>query len=749
VGWVSLVTDPIARPSSQLTAGGRSRRSGLQWFLLALFALMLVALAATGISLATQVREMDRDDADTHVRVEEFTDLGTDSTLLASELVGFAAGISSIDDLNHAHSAAQGRFDGVVDDLRRLNDATLDRLLIDMNTALGVALKAIAASEGPGPIDRQAFAHASDEIVDASHALIDQAREVTTGQDNRSHISIWFLLTIVAVPAGALAVLLALGGVINGDLRKQNEETKQDLEREDDRRHRAERLAIGQARSMELIATGASLDVIAAAVSDIVMTETDGMWTVGPDGLTATTPEAGHLSPDLASAAGRILDLASDRDQIMSDLVFEANHDSLTRLFNRSSVLRELGRSMRRTRDDMSVAVLYVDLDQFKTVNDTFGHTFGDEILRQVATRLESAAREEDMVGRIGGDEFTVILAPVTKGDALVVAHRIVNSVGRPYSVGGIDIRIRASVGGSFAGPDSSPDQVLREADNAMYRAKHAHQPVMFADDDSRQAYRRRSEIRTRIGESFHDGSLIVVYQPLVETSTGNLCGVEALARLRTEDGVLPPALFIEVAEDTGQIVQLDRRVIEIATHQVADWNREFGMEIELAVNLSGAHVRDGDAMVRTAAIAQKSPLSPRLLTMEITEAVFLEDAAVVADRIGAISESGIRFAIDDFGTGYSSLAYLQMLPVDILKIDRAFVDGLGRSERDDAIVRAILDLARALDLEVVAEGVETPEQLDTLRELGCPMSQGYLFAKPLDPSEFEARWLADPVTCH
>jgi len=683
----------------------------------------LVALAANGVSLASKARGMDRDDARTHIQVEEFTDLGTDSALLASELVAFAAGTTDLDELNHAYAATRGRFGGVAEGLRTLNDLTLDRLLIGMDNALGTARQAIPESGPPDSVDRQVFAHASDEIIDASHALIDQAREATTGEGQKSHISAWFLLAQVAVPAGALILLLVLGGVINGDLRRQNAATKHDLKQEDDRRRRAERLSIGQARSMELIASGAPIEVIAAAVSDIVMTETDGMWTVGPDGLMAADPDADHLSPELASVAGRILDMASERDQIMSDLVFEAGHDSLTRLHNRSAVLTYLAHVMRTRQDDMSVAVLYVDLDRFKIVNDTYGHTLGDEMLRQVAARLGSSARAEDMVGRVGGDEFAVVLSPVTIEEALDVAHRIVRSLGLPYSVGGVDVSIRASIGGSFAGPDASPEQVLREADNAMYRAKRARHPVLFADETSREFDRRRNEIRTRIGESFHDGGLIVVYQPLVKTATGRLCGVEALARLRMGDSVLPPVTFIEVAEDTGQIVQLDRRVMEIATHQVAEWNRDFGLDLELAVNLSGAHVRNGDAMIRTSAMAQSSPLPPRLLIMEINEAVFLDDAAVVAERIGAIGESGIRFAIDDFGTGYSSLAYLQTLPVDILKIDRAFIGWLGRSQRDDAIVRAILDLARALDLDVVAEGVETQEQLETLGEFGCSMS--------------------------
>lgn len=543
-------------------------------------------------------------------------------------------------------------------------------------------------------------------------------------------------------------VLVIVGGalhrVLSRDAKDAVVRAREETAEINESRHRAERLAVGQARVLELIASGTSAVGVQQAVGSLVAEETDGSWTVGPAGLTAVDPDAPHPGDDVETIIERLLGVTRERDRITSALTHQATHDALTGLANRAAVLERIGHAMRQRRKEPDVAVVFLDLDRFKQVNDSLGHEVGDELLRVVAQRITDAVREGDTVGRIGGDEFVVVLERINHDQARMVANRMIDRLLEPLEIGGAPIDIGVSMGVAMVElDDRDPDKLLREADLAMYRAKQNGVAMVEADEDLREWSRERHDIEVRLRSALADEDLTMRYQPVVDTATGELRGVEALVRLMWGERMLSPALFLELAEETGQIAQVDLQVLRGAGRQVVQWQEEYGRELELAINMSGAHLARADVFDEVIAALDHSGLPPEQLVLEITEGVFLSDADEVAKRLDLLRRLGVKVAVDDFGTGYSSLTYLQRLPVDILKIDRAFTNRLGLTDSDDAIVRTILDLANALELDVVAEGVETAEQLAKLRTFGCPMSQGFLFSQPVAADDFAAAWLA------
>jgi len=718
--------------------------SRVQWLLLTLFALSLVVMAITSFVLERGVDAATRHDSLRHAAVEAFTDLRTESDELSTMLVGSTAGLVSIDDLQRQHVVTEAEFRAVRSDLESLDDPTVDLLSIRMLTSLESTGLVIAEAKPTGAIEALTAGETSRALFENSHALTDAVRESINSGGVRDHISWPLRLVVVLSPIVSLVLLLALAMAVNKELRSDHAQTKADLRLEDRRRRNAENLAVGQVHAMELITAGSARPVVYAAVAEIVSEGSGGRWTVGPDGLVRAGDHLEPLAPELAAAADRILELVADRENMISDLFRRANRDGLTELHNRSALhqyLQEIDTD--RGAAPLS-AVLCMDLERFQSVNDTFGQAVGDHALRETARRVRSEVGGDGVVARTGGDEFAVAIHLLEPDAVEDLARRIADAVRRPIRVDGFEVNLGISIGASIAiGLDSDTGQVMADADHAMRLARRDRRVILFADDSLRQMQKRRRAIEERLAESFHDGGLIVAYQPVVDTVSGQMRGVEALARLRMDGEVLPPAEFIEVAEETGQIIQLDRRVIEIAARQVADWNRKFGLEIELAVNLSGNHVKRGDALATTGALLRDSPLPADLLVVEINEGVFVSNVGEVIDEIISIRNTGVRFAIDDFGTGYSSLAYLQTLPIDILKIDRVFVSELAENPRNDAIVKSILELALAFGLEVVAEGVETAEQLDRLRDFGCDLIQGYFFSRPVSAEVIEADWLS------
>ncbi len=447
-------------------------------------------------------------------------------------------------------------------------------------------------------------------------------------------------------------------------------------------------------------------------------------------------------------ATGRLIRLAvisrdiSGRKKIEAALTHQANHDSLTGLPNRALFLELLELACSRAAlIGRPLALLFLDLDRFKWVNDRLGHEVGDELLRAVAQRLHLITRDGDTVARLGGDEF-VILCPGVRDEeeAVMVAGRVLGALERqPFVSGDVELPITASVGIAMSTGNDHPEGLLREADAAMYRAKaQGRARFELFDDAMRARTQRRTELAEQLARGIARGEIVCWYQPTVDIRTGEYVGVEALARWEHPSrGLLPPSEFIELAEETGLIGALGASVLSQAAQQTKAWADEFGARAPIVhVNLSPRQLAYADLVVEVAELIRETGVDTRLLCLEITENALVDDVESAVAALNRLKELGVRIAIDDFGTGYSSLAYLRRFPVDVLKVDRSFVDGLGPDPEDSAIVSAIVKLAHTLELESVAEGVETQAQLDQLRAMGCDLAQGYLFSRPLPVEE-------------
>jgi diguanylate cyclase (GGDEF)-like protein len=418
------------------------------------------------------------------------------------------------------------------------------------------------------------------------------------------------------------------------------------------------------------------------------------------------------------------------------DAVHQANHDALTGLPNRTMVLDRLGDALQRgAREGHGVVVLFIDLDRFKTINDSFGHAIGDEVLIRVAERLGGAVRAGDMVGRLAGDEFVAICSDLGDVAALQLAERVAEAVSAPLPLYGRDAIITVSIGLAHADCSRPADEVLRDADVAMYRAKQrGRSRIELFDEQMRTRILARLQTEHALRGAVARAELAVHYQPIVDVRTRKVVGVEALVRWdRPGIGLVGPDEFIPIAEEAGLIVPIGVWVLREACRQVADWRSAHGelAALQLSVNLSSRQFTDPGLIDAVTAALAWSQLPAGSLTLEITESAFMEDAEATGDALRALTDLGLRLSIDDFGTGYSSLAYLKRFPVSELKVDRSFVDGLSADTEDLAIVAAVIELARALSLDVIAEGVETPAQHRLLVELGCRTAQGYLYGRP------------------
>ena len=426
-----------------------------------------------------------------------------------------------------------------------------------------------------------------------------------------------------------------------------------------------------------------------------------------------------------------------------------AFHDSLTDLPNRSLFSDYLKLAIERSKrqSDYLFGVLFLDLDRFKYINDSLGHTSGDQLIVELARRLQGCLRQVDTVSRFGGDEFAILLDGIKDpSDAIRVAEKIQEELLRPFELGGHEAFTSASIGIalSTAGYDQ-PDYILRDADTAMYRAKDAGKACYELFDlemHSRAVIRMRLEndLRRAVDRS----EFCVYYQPIVSVETGRLSGFEALVRWQhPERGLVGPSEFIPVAEETGMIVQLGSWILEKACRQMHDWHLQHpaNRALTMNVNLSSKQLIQSGLVQEVKTILQKTGLPARSLKLEITESVVMENAELATTMLKQLSDLNVHLCIDDFGTGYSSLSYLHRFPVDTLKIDRSFVNRIEEKDENVEIVRTIATLARNLGMEVVAEGVESSEQLACLRALNCEYAQGYHFSRPL-PAEAAARFI-------
>jgi diguanylate cyclase (GGDEF)-like protein/PAS domain S-box-containing protein len=435
----------------------------------------------------------------------------------------------------------------------------------------------------------------------------------------------------------------------------------------------------------------------------------------------------------------------SDRKRAEEQIEFHAYHDVLTHLPNRKLFTDRLTQSISRARrSSKPLAVMFVDLDHFKSINDTLGHEAGDELLLEMAIRLRANVRDDDTVARLGGDEFTIILAELRQPeDAVNVAEKIIKAVEQPLSIAGTSIEVSASIGIALYPEDGSDaESLLRNADSAMYRAKEAGRNTyqLCTDDMKRRAVERLS-LETRLRRAITDGQLVLHYQPQVSLTSGMVIGVEALVRWNDpERGLVHPSAFIPMAEESRLILPLGEWVLLTACTQMRTW-LDAGIELPLmSVNLSLRQFQQYDIVQSVRRVLAETGLDAAALELEITETAAMQNAETTVEVLQALRELGVSIAIDDFGTGYSSLNYLKRFPITAVKIDRAFIRDLATSEGDAAIVSAVVGIARALKLRVIAEGVETEEQLSFLRRRNCDAAQGYLFSRPVSAAVLPER---------
>jgi diguanylate cyclase (GGDEF)-like protein/PAS domain S-box-containing protein len=427
----------------------------------------------------------------------------------------------------------------------------------------------------------------------------------------------------------------------------------------------------------------------------------------------------------------------TERRTLEEQLRYQAFHDALTGLPNRALFLDRLGHALVRARRDLpSLAVLFLDLDDFKAVNDSLGHGAGDALLLQVGDRIGRTLREADTAARMGGDEFAILLEDASQDDGpLGVADRLLVALREPFPLQGHDVRISASIGiASYAGPDQGAEELLRHADVAMYAAKNQGKDrVTMFQPELHRATIDRHQLRADLQSALERGQLSVVYQPLVRLADGDITGCEALLRWQHPiRGPVPPVEFVPLAEETGLIVTVGRWVLERACQAAAEWQTVLGRPVRISVNLSGRQIEDDSLIDDVRNAFESAGLDPGLLTLEITESILPRDVDAGLERLQALKRLGVSLAIDDFGTGYSSLSYLRRFPVDILKIDRSFISAVEDGAAEAALVRSIVSLAQILGLRTVAEGIEKTGQLLTLREMGVDEGQGHLFALPL-----------------
>jgi diguanylate cyclase len=450
----------------------------------------------------------------------------------------------------------------------------------------------------------------------------------------------------------------------------------------------------------------------------------------------------------MAAAGVRVFHALRDHARSEARLSHQATHDSLTGLPNRAFLEAHLADLMdERTKGDPPLAILFLDLDRFKLVNDTLGHAVGDELLRSVARRLVDNVRPNDLVARIGGDEFVVVLPEVRdEVEARRSAERTRLTFATPFKTGDADITISTSIGLTLAEPgvgQPDPGTMLREADTAMYAAKDAGgDAASFFDDAMHQRVTRRLALEGEIRLAAERRELSLHYQPIVQVADHRITGLEALMRWEHPTlGQVPPSDFIPVCEEIGYIVELGAWAIDEAVGQLATLRAELphSEQLSMAINVSPRQLRDDRLCDHVARALVKYSLSPSSLCIEVTETLLVENLSAISATLATLRSFGVRIAIDDFGTGYSSLSYLRHLPVDEIKIDQQFTSSLGQDRADDTLVAAILAMANSLGCTSVAEGVETETQLNRLIELGCEHAQGYSFGVPVPADKLGA----------
>lgn len=431
----------------------------------------------------------------------------------------------------------------------------------------------------------------------------------------------------------------------------------------------------------------------------------------------------------------RLLEQLEESKRLQRHLAY---HDALTILPNRHLLHDRLQQALAQSkRSGKLAALLFLDLDGFKRINDTLGHGIGDLLLKSVAKRLKTTVRQVDTVARLGGDEFTIVLLEINHAqDAKDVAQKILKVISQPYKIEEHELFVTASVGISIYPDDGSDiESLIRKADIAMYRAKGQGKNNYQVYNLSMDAkFFERLTLENSLRKAVENEELVAYYQPQVDLRTGEITGVEALVRWQHQKfGLVPPDKFIPLAEETGVILEIDEWMMKTACRQIKNWEREGIANIRVAVNLSTRQFRQKNLTEKVAQILNDSAVQPKNLCLEITENEVMHNIETTVEILQALKKMGVLLSLDDFGTGYSSLSYLKRFPIDILKIDRTFVNGIPSDRDDTAISTAIVVLAHSMELQVIAEGVEEPEQIAFLQSLRCDEIQGFYFSRPLN----------------
>ena len=437
-----------------------------------------------------------------------------------------------------------------------------------------------------------------------------------------------------------------------------------------------------------------------------------------------------------------IIDDITDRKRFEERLSFLAQYDVLTGLPNRALFYDRLRQALGRAkREQTMVGLMFLDLDRFKQINDTLGHAAGDRVLKVVADRLKGFLREVDTIARLGGDEFTVVIEGVSQPEQLSgVAEKMRNTLGEPVDLDGRDLSVSASIGITLYPRDSEDiEQLIKNADIAMYHAKHrgGRQQFQFYEQGMRPLAAEHLELETQLRRAIEEQEFVLHYQPVVDMASGRIAGMEALVRWQSPQGLISPAKFMPLAEESGLILDIGKWVLRAACTQARKWQREGLPSLRLAVNLSPLQLSQQDLLASIMEILRESGLAPQHLELEITENTVMERSRDTMATLTRLEQLGVQISVDDFGTGYSNLAYLKQFPVHSLKIDHSFVRDITTHRDDAAIVSAMIAMAKSLGLGVVAEGVETRQQLDFLRAAGCASYQGYYFSVPLPAAAF------------
>lgn len=448
---------------------------------------------------------------------------------------------------------------------------------------------------------------------------------------------------------------------------------------------------------------------------------------------------AGPIKDHIGRIIGAVFGIndITEKEQALSQLTYEATHDHLTNLPNRSLLFDRVTHAIHRARrTGKFVTILFLDLDNFKKVNDQLGHSGGDRLLQMVSVRLKQISRNEDTVARLGGDEFVILLEDIADPPtAALVADKYIQHLTHPFTLDNHELYVTGSIGMSLFPKDGQDvETLMKNADIALYEAKkQGRNNAVFFSDEMNRIIQQRLLLESQLRFALNNSELQLHYQPQIRLQDNKIMGVEALCRWITHDkGTISPASFIPVAEESGLILPLSDWVLHTACQQVRNWQDLFGDSPRMSINISPKHFRDGDLPTQIKTIFHETGIRPENIDLELTEGLIMQDVKHSVDIMHSLKNLGSTVSIDDFGTGYSSLSYLKQFPLDTLKIDKSFIDEIHKNEKDEGLARSIITMGHGLGLVVVAEGVETSQQLEKLQKLNCDIIQGYYFSKPL-----------------